>query len=113
MLIGEKRLIPAKYETGAWYDDRGWTDGWDPDIMRSTFYPLEADANVVGPSGQFLDSTRDELPYSFGSAHPGGINTVFADGSVHTINYDIDPDVFNYLGNRSDGEVIDAAELGI
>lgn len=39
--------------------------------------------------------------FHFGSAHPGGINTVFADGSVHSIPYDIDLNVFNALGTRN------------
>lgn len=107
MIIGEKRLVPSKYETGSWHDDRGWTDGWDPDTMRSTMFPVLADAeeqdNASGESSM--------LPYSFGSAHSGGINCVFADGSVKTINYDVDPDTFIYLGNRDDGETIDSSSL--
>ena len=44
--------------------------------------------------------------HSFGSAHPSGVNAVFGDGSVHAISYDIDPLVFNLLGNSADGEVV-------
>jgi prepilin-type N-terminal cleavage/methylation domain-containing protein/prepilin-type processing-associated H-X9-DG protein len=113
MLIGEKRLVPSKYDTGAWYDDRGWTDGWDPDIMRSTMFPLKADSEEVDANGKLLDTPADELPYAFGSAHSGGINCVFADGSVHTINYDADPEVFNLLGNFSDEVPIDISALGL
>ena len=113
MLISEKRLVPSKYDTGAWYDDRGWTDGWDPDIMRSTMFPLAADADESDANGKLLDSPADKLPYAFGSAHSGGINCVFADGSVHTINYDADPEVFNLLGNFNDGEPIDVSSLGL
>ncbi len=42
----------------------------------------------------------------FGSAHPAGINAVFADGSVHNIKYGIDPDTFNALGNIDDGTTL-------
>jgi prepilin-type N-terminal cleavage/methylation domain-containing protein len=28
ILLGEKRVVPSKYDTGSWHDDRGWTDGW-------------------------------------------------------------------------------------
>lgn len=111
MIIGEKRLVPSKYETGAWYDDRGWTDGWDPDIMRSTMFPLKVDSDETDLSGKLLDQPGDELPYAFGSAHSGGINCSFADGSVHTINYDVDREVFNLLGNMSDGEPISSDAL--
>ncbi len=105
MLIGEKRLVPSKYDTGSWHDDRGWTDGWDPDTMRSNMFPVKQDAEEPDTSEQNF------LPYSFGSAHAGGINTVFADGSVHTISYDVDPDIFIYLGDRDDEQPIDQSSL--
>jgi prepilin-type processing-associated H-X9-DG protein len=105
MLIGEKRLVPSKYQTGEWHDDRGWIDGWDPDTMRSTMFPVSADNEEAD------NSLTNMLPYSFGSAHSSGINCVFADGSVHTISYDIDPDTFIYLGNREDNEPLDLSKL--
>ena len=49
---------------------------------------------------------------NFGSAHVVGLNMVFCDGSVHTINYDIDPQTHAYLGNRKDGQAIDSTTLG-
>ena len=44
--------------------------------------------------------------YHFGSAHSGGINAVFGDGSVGFITYSVDLETFNRLGNRLDGETI-------
>jgi hypothetical protein len=32
------------------------------------------------------------------------MNAGFADGSVHAISYDIERELFNRLGHRSDGE---------
>ena len=51
-LIGEKRLQPSKYVSGARYDDRGWTDGWDFDILRSTNVPIGPDTDDM--SGEFM-----------------------------------------------------------
>ena len=48
---------------------------------------------------------------NFGSSHPGGFNSVFADGSVHAIQYDIDPYVFDRLGDREDGQIVDMSQL--
>jgi prepilin-type processing-associated H-X9-DG protein len=48
---------------------------------------------------------------NFGSSHPSAFNCVFADGSVHSINYDIDRLLFDYLGDREDGEIIDHSQL--
>ena len=93
MMVGEKYVWAEEYEGGDPSDDRGWLDGWDPDTVRTTCtYPLQdSSSNAVSNSDQ---------TYLFGSAHPGGFNAVFADGSVHTINYNIDMYVFNSLGTR-------------
>ncbi|MCA9248017.1 MAG: DUF1559 domain-containing protein, partial [Planctomycetales bacterium] len=99
LLIGEKRLAPDRYESGDWHDDRGWTDGWDPDIMRSTEFPILPD----GSNGNF--------GYMFGSPHPGVMMAVFGDGSVHAITLSIDRELFNNLGDRMDGEIVDLSDL--
>jgi prepilin-type processing-associated H-X9-DG protein len=98
-VVAEKRLHPERYLSGDWHDDRGWSDGWDPDTMRSTMFPLRQDGN---------DPNLDDrwYGYCFGSPHPGGMNAVFADGSVHSINFDIDYTMFNRLAHRSDGEIV-------
>jgi prepilin-type N-terminal cleavage/methylation domain-containing protein/prepilin-type processing-associated H-X9-DG protein len=92
MMYSEKWVETDAYDTGQWYDDRGWTDGYDPDIVRSTAQPPRPDDPV--------DNNQD--PFFMGSAHPGGINACFGDGSVHSISYDVDPHIFNRWGNRRD-----------
>jgi prepilin-type processing-associated H-X9-DG protein len=47
----------------------------------------------------------------FGSAHPTGVNSVFADGSVHQISYDVDGILFNNLGTRNGEETVDISGL--
>jgi prepilin-type processing-associated H-X9-DG protein len=47
----------------------------------------------------------------FGSAHPTGINSVFADGSVHQISYDVDGILFNNLGTRNGDDLVDQSQL--
>ncbi len=39
----------------------------------------------------------------FSSAHPGTVQTVLADGSVHTLTEDIEPEILRQLGHRADG----------
>lgn len=108
--VGEKRLYGNLYEVGAPFDDIGWTDGWDPDIVRYTGYPPGPD--VPGPTSadqinQYEREHRDLDGYGFhfGAAHPAGFNSVFADGHVALINYDIELVVFNAMGDRQDGTV--------
>jgi prepilin-type processing-associated H-X9-DG protein len=46
----------------------------------------------------------------FGSPHPGGINAVYADGSVHSISYDVNVEVFNALGSRNGDETFASSD---
>ncbi|MDA0659309.1 MAG: DUF1559 domain-containing protein [Planctomycetota bacterium] len=95
MVVGEKRLKINRYMLGDWHDDIGWTDGWDPDIIRYT----------ASQPGVDNDDGRD-VGYDFGAAHVAGFNSVYADGHVGLINYNIDLLVLNALGDRRDGLVI-------
>jgi prepilin-type N-terminal cleavage/methylation domain-containing protein/prepilin-type processing-associated H-X9-DG protein len=42
--------------------------------------------------------------------HPGGVNMLFADGSIHFLRSSIDRAVFRALGTRAGGEVVDIGE---
>jgi prepilin-type N-terminal cleavage/methylation domain-containing protein len=100
LVIGEKRLQPVNYLLDDWHDDRGWSDGWDPDTLRLTYCQPAPDQDVANLPG------RDALPYSFGGAHGELFNAGFADASVRTIRFDIDVELLNYLGHRADGETV-------
>ena len=45
----------------------------------------------------------------FKSEHPGGAMFAFCDGSVHFLSENIDYTNYQRLGDRRDGEVIDAS----
>jgi prepilin-type N-terminal cleavage/methylation domain-containing protein len=101
MVVSEKKLNPALYDVGAWHDDKGWSDGWDPDTLRQT----------VCIPGRDQDSGLDAEAYKFGSAHTAGMNAGFADASVRLINYEVDIQVFNFLGHRADEQTLDQGSL--
>jgi prepilin-type N-terminal cleavage/methylation domain-containing protein/prepilin-type processing-associated H-X9-DG protein len=94
-VVTEKRVNPDWYQSGdSPPDDRGWSDGWDHDTLRvAACIPYQDGGSI------------DEYDITAGSAHSAGLNTGFADGSVHFINYDIEPETFNRMGHRSDGEI--------
>jgi len=93
-LAGEKYINPDSYDAGtSWGDDCCVYSGADWDIQRWThirYRPLH-------------DRPGFAAPERFGSAHPGGLNFVLCDGSVRTVNYEIDPITHRLLGNRNDG----------
>jgi prepilin-type N-terminal cleavage/methylation domain-containing protein/prepilin-type processing-associated H-X9-DG protein len=97
LLLGEKRLNLSFLGQPQKDDDIGYTQGWDINTIRSTNEP---------PAPDFRDPEDEDGSDLFGSSHPGRCNAVFADGSVRTIPYTIDPVIFSRLGNKSDGQVV-------
>jgi hypothetical protein len=101
LVISEKRLAPSRYLVGDWHDDRGWSDGWDPDTLRSTICSFGPDQEL-----KLNNSVETDLAgYRLGSAHPSGMSSGFADGSTRFLSFDIDMELLNRLAHRSDGEI--------
>ncbi len=104
-LYGEKYIAAGQYYTGRdAADDENAYSGYDNDHSRWTMLsPPLGDGN--GRPRQDRLGLRNM--YIYGSAHSVGFNSVFVDGSVHTISYTIDQEVHRRLGNREDGLTID------
>jgi prepilin-type N-terminal cleavage/methylation domain-containing protein/prepilin-type processing-associated H-X9-DG protein len=99
LMVADKRLNRQYLGQVQANDYIGYTAGWENDIIRSTDEPPAPDITA--------DDGHEDL---FGSSHPSRFNALFADGSVHSISYSINPTVFSYLGNKSDGQVISATD---
>ena len=109
MLVGEKRLRPENLGKAQSHDDQGFTSGWDRDEVCWGVVPPEPDRR--GQDGF----------YQFGSAHPAGFNSVWCDGSVHIIRYNIQSNntptattpigIWQRLCKRDDGLTVDDAGL--
>jgi prepilin-type processing-associated H-X9-DG protein len=112
MLAGDKWVPSNAYAGGTPADDRGPMAGWDTDIARST---VSNPTYCPNPTRDIPLKESDPQYWNcqlvFGGAHPSGINAVFADGSVHHLKYGINPNVFNMLGHKSDGGVIQLDDL--
>jgi prepilin-type N-terminal cleavage/methylation domain-containing protein/prepilin-type processing-associated H-X9-DG protein len=115
LMISEKFVRSDLYqgsEPPGYSEDAGWTDGWDPDVMRSTCLQPISDSDAICYGGQAAAACAGTTDtYFFGSAHPTGINAVFADGSVHQIGFEVDVVVFNNLGSRNGDEIVDLSSL--
>jgi prepilin-type N-terminal cleavage/methylation domain-containing protein/prepilin-type processing-associated H-X9-DG protein len=78
-------------------NELGWISG-----TRSTLRNTGTLLNIaVVPTAKNADPVG-----GFGSAHPGGANLAFGDGSVRFIKFGINPAVFQLLGNRADGAMV-------
>jgi prepilin-type N-terminal cleavage/methylation domain-containing protein/prepilin-type processing-associated H-X9-DG protein len=112
MAVGEKFISTRDYTNWAFSEDKGAFHGFDNGYVRSTVNNLNyfppgnpaRDQNI--PNSGTLGSLGWKSAFVFGSAHPSGINAVFADGSVHHIPYSVDKNVFNALGHISDGAAV-------
>jgi prepilin-type N-terminal cleavage/methylation domain-containing protein len=94
LMLSEKRLNLAHLGDPQTDDNIGYTSGFDNETVRSTLKP---------PLPDYRDNMQGNGQDRFGSSHPGIFNVVFADGSVRSLSYSIDPTVFSYLGNMDDG----------
>lgn len=55
MMLGEKRMIVAKYRIGEWFDLFGWSAGWSVSTIRRTDFVPKRDATKEAGPG-ILDS---------------------------------------------------------
>lgn len=92
--VGEKYLNIDHYsQPGDISDnDPAWV-GDDYDTVRASVLPPRKDE-------------RRTILHIFGSAHSGGFNMLFGDGSVRTTAYEIDLRTYRKLANRKDQEVV-------
>ncbi|MCA9230698.1 MAG: DUF1559 domain-containing protein [Planctomycetales bacterium] len=100
-MVGEKSIDSRYYLNGLdGGDNEFWTNGYDRDNYRIGNVGPFADTEFVNASGQDDGAHRE----SFGSVHQTALHMAFCDGSVHTINYDIDKVTHLYLSSRNDGQ---------
>lgn len=95
-------LMPGGPEND--YYRGGYVVGW-----RSTSdsqYNLPSTSAPQKDIPATTNSTHVLLASLFGSAHPGGVNAVLADGSTRSVSYTINPATFQNLGMRSDGNTL-------
>ncbi len=119
-LIGEKYLQPELYTTGSDLGDNedAFTGlNWDNARTASTGgapCPLPGSPGYPSPC---MPPVQDTPGYNnfwiWGSIHAGVFQMVFADGSVHGIDYTIDAELHRRLSNRQDALVIDTSSLSL
>ena len=86
---------------GAYYIATFFTpnSGYDSTHCRPADPSVPIPCYDPGPNGFYFSTAK--------SRHPGGVHALFADGSVHFITDDIEPEVWRALGSMADGETIE------
>jgi prepilin-type N-terminal cleavage/methylation domain-containing protein/prepilin-type processing-associated H-X9-DG protein len=77
-------------------------------ITPNTYCHLNQYGQPANPKDDATRATDNwGIIFGFKSRHPGGTNFVFADGSVHFIQENIDMKTYQLLGCRNDGQPVD------
>jgi prepilin-type processing-associated H-X9-DG protein len=109
-LCGEKFLAPEFYEDvngsdaiGTMGDNQSAWSGYEWDNHRAAWNPK----SIWAPEHYQPQRDHSNLGgpgiVAFGSAHAGSLNMAFCDGSVRSVDYDIDRDVHRHQASRLDG----------
>lgn len=108
-MIMEKHVFINWYTTGEdWGDNETWCTGFNNDNFRPTQYRPVRDATT----DQY---TKSAGRYITGSSHQAGIHVCMGDGSVTTVDYAVEREVYQQMGHRGNGaELIpDEPEAGL
>jgi prepilin-type N-terminal cleavage/methylation domain-containing protein/prepilin-type processing-associated H-X9-DG protein len=94
ILVGEKAMDSSLYDTGTWFWDEPFFTGGSGGTYRHG-------------SGLMKDAVGiANTPDNWGSPHPGGVQFLFADGSVRLIAYGTEPEIVMALMTPSGGETV-------
>jgi len=94
LMIGEKHVALSKFGKAS----------QDCSIYDSGYYNCYC--RGAGLSYPLSQNVNDITAQVFGSWHPGIVQFVFCDGSVHSLTIATDPQTLEYLANIGDGNVI-------
>lgn len=103
LLIAEKQIDCHLFGKGQGDNEPYVDTGWDPDTVR-----MGLTTEPPAPDSRYPPQTETSLVTSnrFGSSHADVFLGVLVDGSVHTYQYGIDPEMFRRLCVRNDGKTI-------
>jgi prepilin-type N-terminal cleavage/methylation domain-containing protein/prepilin-type processing-associated H-X9-DG protein len=116
VLVAEKSVFPkdnfpassSNNTTGLGHeggDNEPWNNsGWDECHLRWHFPPQSDFTQKPWKK----DGKSTPWRRYFGSSHPGGLNALFVDGSVHFVKFTVDPTTWKSLVVADDGAIISA-----
>jgi prepilin-type N-terminal cleavage/methylation domain-containing protein len=104
-LVGEKSMDTLHYTTGLDPGDRAPVAGLKDNFGAANSYVRFA---ASAPSRDVENNCS--ACHEFGSAHPTNLNISMADGSVHSVSYDMDVRLHRMLASINGHEVADEPE---
>ena len=112
-MVGEKFMDPDFYHSinnfAHQNDHHGvYCYGFDQHRVASTYWVPWQDQQLLVKQHYMNRAYASKAKMRFGSAHPAVWHMTFCDGSVHGLSYDIDGSTHQWLGDRFDGQVVEA-----
>jgi prepilin-type N-terminal cleavage/methylation domain-containing protein/prepilin-type processing-associated H-X9-DG protein len=98
IFFGERSPMSCDHALFGW--ESNWSQGVTTTVIPLNYDTSSHDAGADGCS-QFCNWNTS---WGFKSAHPGTVNFLFGDGSVHTLQETINHELLQYLGCRYDGK---------
>lgn len=87
----------------------GWLHSNNGNGLTTTIIPINWDS-CGDPLDRSINPCNRPCNWNaelgFKSAHPGGAHFGFGDGSAHFLSEDIDHQMYQYLGDKADGEIV-------
>jgi prepilin-type N-terminal cleavage/methylation domain-containing protein/prepilin-type processing-associated H-X9-DG protein len=130
MVVAEKAVPIASSSGGDKGDQLGIYSGFNGDTV--TFCMVISSGGNLSPVSTIIQDPKQNVTpttytatakdasnntitvaanYGFGSAHIGGMNAAFADGSVRTVSYSASANVVFALSNRNNTAVVDLSDV--
>ncbi|MEO2092176.1 MAG: DUF1559 domain-containing protein [Gemmataceae bacterium] len=115
-IIAAEKALPVGRHGADGGDNERWNNaGWDECVIRYHFPPKhDSDpTNWKFNDGGVGSNTTGGTAWRryFGSAHTGGLNAVFGDGSVRFVRFNVDPIAWMRACVIDDGQVLDLSQL--
>lgn len=116
MVIGENDSIPQRGNLWSSAENEGESHSGPAQASAATDNGINGDGRT-GAGGPYSSHYSEWIHHSwrsinFGSFHPGGANFVYADGSAHFLNEDIDIKLYQAMGMRNNGgQVLDGTNI--
>jgi prepilin-type N-terminal cleavage/methylation domain-containing protein/prepilin-type processing-associated H-X9-DG protein len=113
IFVGEVLAECVDHDTGYWHyngENNAHASTVVPINTMTTCFPSQVAAEAAGAAyPECFAKNNWNFSWGFRSRHPGGAHFLFGDGSTKMLSEAIDHTVYQRLGGKADGQVVDAA----
>ncbi|MCI0700439.1 MAG: DUF1559 domain-containing protein [Planctomycetia bacterium] len=107
ILMGQNARVNEMIGQSGWVDAKSWVNLGYTNVPINHFTPEDPGRTSCSATSNRMRSAGNyAVSLGYKSRHTGGVNFVFADGSVRFIGQYINQETYTYLSWRNDGRVI-------